>query len=90
MSEVLNKYQQKYYSENKKARKKQTTRCLTRKKFINRGIDLSKKICEVNGCNKHGVIHHWNYEEKMDITFLCKEHHLQVHKGIKLDIFRHF
>lgn len=86
----MNEYNKKRYSENELVRYKQAARRKTTSRFINRKIDLSKKICEVNGCNEHGVIHHCNYDEPMDISFVCKQHHLQIHRGVELYILRHF
>ena len=57
---------------------------LCRKKtahLIDKG-KIKKDKCSV--CGKRKVeVHHFNYNNPRDIIFLCKKHHLKLHKELK-------
>jgi len=90
-SETYNAYRRNHYKTDPEFRRKQAVRHLTQSRFYNRKIDLSKKVCQVPNCEEHGLIHHWDYNEPMDISFICKKHHLEIHSGnIPEGIIRHF
>lgn len=36
--------------------------------------------CSVFGCNKLGEKHHPDYNKPLKVVFLCKEHHIKLHK----------
>ena len=85
-----NEYNRKRFSEIPLVRKKHNCRNRTKRLMMIRNFDYRNQVCEVKGCEEHGVIHHWDYNECLDISFLCKEHHLQAHRGIELNLLRHF
>lgn len=88
--EKFNDYRKRHWADSSLVRLKQNCRHKTKLKFKSRNKDYKNQVCEVNGCNEHGVIHHWDYNECLDISFLCKEHHLQAHQGVELNLLRHF
>jgi len=85
-----NEYNRKRFSEIPLVRKKHACRNQTKRLMKSRNFDYTNKLCDVIGCQEHGVIHHWDYNECLDISFLCKEHHLAVHRGEDVNCLRHF
>jgi hypothetical protein len=88
--EKCNEYLRKRYINEPSMRIKNDVRRLTKRKLIKYGHILEEEVCEVKGCSEHGVIHHWDYNNPLDFTFLCKKHHLAVHRGEDVDCLRHF
>ena len=75
---------------NELVRKKQNCRHVTILKFKRRG-GIENKICQTNGCEEKAIIHHWDYDNPLDISFVCPKHHLEIHTGSTPEgIFRHF
>lgn len=58
------------------ARKKANTRAYT-KEYIRRGY-IKKQPCLVCG-NKNSEAHHENYDKPLEIIWLCRAHHLELH-----------
>ena len=48
-------------------------------KSIQKGI-IEKKPCKVCGTDKNIEVHHYNYDDPLDIDFYCMLHHRQYHK----------
>ncbi|KKM65013.1 hypothetical protein LCGC14_1495510 [marine sediment metagenome] len=71
--QAIKKNRTKYPQKNK-------IRDLTSKR-INREKTLIRLPCEVCG-NKDSEAHHFNYEHPLNINWLCKKHHGEVHKQI--------
>lgn len=72
-------YQTKY-----KPSKPEKEKRLARSKSTNalkRGI-IQKKPCEICG-NENAEMHHADYTKPLQITWLCYEHHLGVHRILK-------
>ena len=40
-----------------------------------------KQICSVIGCNELGERHHSNYDEPLEIIWLCRKHHKELHNN---------
>ncbi len=56
-------------------------------KRIKRGVSLSKAPCVVCGSTRAIHAHHKDYSKPLDITWLCRKHHREVHiKSIQLDV----
>ncbi len=51
-------------------------------KRINRDRTLIRQPCEVCG-NKDSEAHHCNYEYPLNVNWLCKEHHVELHNKWK-------
>lgn len=39
--------------------------------------------CSIAGCNKTGERHHDDYDKPLEITWLCRQHHREVHSKKK-------
>ena len=50
-----------------------------------RNGDLIKKPCEVCGATSRIVAHHDNYNAALEVRWLCQKHHVQHHKGRRID-----
>ena len=48
--------------------------------YLRRG-KLKKSPCIV--CGENAEMHHDNYDKPLEITWLCRKHHLEHHKHIK-------
>lgn len=62
------------------ARKKANARSYSRV-YVERGV-IEQKACEV--CGKKAERHHVDYDKPLELVFLCREHHLELHKQEKL------
>ncbi len=60
---------------------KRKTRYITKKMMLAGMIE--RKSCEVCGDEKSQE-HHNDYQNPMDVTFLCEKHHREHHKNQKL------
>ena len=56
------------------------------KKYLARQAAQAKypelKTCSVLGCYEIGERHHPDYQKRLEIVWLCKTHHEEVHHGI--------
>lgn len=50
--------------------------------YVKRG-KLKKEPCKICG-NLDSQIHHPNYDKPIDIIWLCRKHHLELHKNINI------
>jgi hypothetical protein len=48
---------------------------------LKRGL-IERKPCEVCGAEPTDA-HHHDYERPLAVTFLCRRHHLEAHKGAR-------
>ena len=49
--------------------------------YLKRG-KITKKSCEYPGCNnKNTQAHHENYSKPLQVIWLCRKHHLQIHEN---------
>lgn len=44
---------------------------------------LPTQSCSIGGCEKTGERHHGDYSKPLDIVWLCKTHHEQIHSKTK-------
>jgi hypothetical protein len=58
-------------------RKKRIIRSKT-KQMVNKG-EIKKENCEVCGSSE-SEIHHLDYDNALDIKWLCKIHHREIHR----------
>lgn len=50
------------------------------KVYVRRG-KIKKDLCAINGCGGMKVEgHHPNYDFPLDVLWLCRKHHLMIHK----------
>ena len=75
--ELLNKIAREYYKKNKE---KSSVRSKTRD-AVKKGL-LIKKDCRICG-NKESEIHHQDYNNYLDIIWLCRKCHLNLHREIR-------
>lgn len=40
--------------------------------------------CSVEGCDRKGERHHKSYDRPLDIVWLCRGHHHDIHKVVRL------
>lgn len=77
----IRKRQREYYNKNRdlilKKRSENYDPIKSKARFLARKIELQKCIF----CDKQGERHHKDYKHPLDIVFLCKSHHKQVHDG---------
>lgn len=59
---------------------KVTVRDLTRR-YIKQGI-LIKETCKICGTNENVEAHHEDYTKPLDIIWLCRNHHRELHKKV--------
>ena len=64
-----------YYGKNKKKHKAQV--------MANRAYPISQ-ICSVAGCNESGERHHPDYDKPLEIIWLCRKHHKELHNNKNL------
>jgi len=89
--EKFNIYKKKLWAQSSDTRKKQNCRHLTILALKRHGYISGNRLCQAENCNNIGVIHHWDYDNYLDISFVCSEHHAKIHSGIIPNgIFRHF
>lgn len=50
--------------------------------YVKRG-KVDKKPCEVCGCERSEA-HHEDYSKPLQVHWLCRDHHLQLHKEEKI------
>ena len=63
-----------YYGKNKNKHKAQA--------IANRAYPISQ-ICSVFGCNEIGERHHPDYSKPLEIIWLCRKHHKELHRSFK-------
>ena len=51
-------------------------------KRINRDKTLDRQSCQVCG-NENSETHHYNYDHPLNVNWLCKKHHVELHNRIK-------
>lgn len=44
---------------------------------------LVRQVCEVPRCTELGEGHHPDYEKPLDVRWLCRSHHLELHEELK-------
>ena len=89
--EKINIYKKQRWKNNPSAREKQNCRHKTILYLKRRGYITGSRECQADGCPEVGVIHHWDYSNCFDISFVCPKHHADIHAGIiPAGIFRHF
>lgn len=65
-------------------RKKNRTRSQT-KALIRTGA-LARRPCAVCGEWRHLHVHHWDYDDPTDISWLCPEHHQEVESMMRMGV----
>jgi len=50
--------------------------------IANRAYPISQ-ICSVAGCNEIGERHHPDYDKPLEIIWLCRKHHKELHEYLK-------
>lgn len=40
---------------------------------------LDNKLCEIKGCRNQGEKHHKDYLKPLEVRYLCKQHHMELH-----------
>ncbi len=70
----------KIYNRNKSARHKERnpSKNLARIEAVKH---LEEKPCSVNGCGQPGERHHHDYSKPLDVVYLCKKHHMDLHNN---------
>lgn len=70
----------KIYNKNKSARQrdKNYVKCYAR---IIASRHLKAKPCSVDGCDNIGEKHHGDYNEPLNVVYLCRKHHMELHYG---------
>jgi len=41
---------------------------------------LKKQVCKIKDCDCMGQMHHEDYSKPLEVTWLCREHHM-IHEG---------
>lgn len=57
------------------------------RRILNNAIttnQIKRKDCEVKTCSNIGHAHHDNYNEPLNVRWLCIKHHKQYHSKIKI------
>lgn len=50
--------------------------------IANARYPVSRK-CSVDGCKKRGERHHFDYNKPTEIIWLCRKHHVELHRQLK-------
>lgn len=65
------------------ARKKANTRAYS-KEYLKRGF-IVKQPCVVCG-DENSQMHHDDYDKPLDVIWVCRKHHLELHKNLLIEI----
>lgn len=45
---------------------------------------LKRQPCIIRGCRALAEKHHWNYDKSLEVTWICKAHHLWLHNLVNM------
>lgn len=48
--------------------------------YLKRG-KIERKPCEIEGCQEKPQMHHDDYSKPLEVRWLCRKHHLLIHKN---------
>lgn len=70
------------YRRSEKGKLRCSCRSKTKWYLISIGIIYKKRKCQVYGCKNYSAhIHHWDYNNHLDFSLVCEQHHLLVHNS---------